>query len=33
VRGDAPAAALSFPVAALQDAAAPFLRALIKHPR
>jgi hypothetical protein len=33
VRGDAPAAALAFSVAALQDAAAPFLRALIKHPR
>ena len=33
VREDAPAAALAFSVAALQDAAAPFLRALIKHPR
>jgi hypothetical protein len=33
VRGDATAAALAFSVAALQDAAAPFLRALIKHPR
>ena len=33
VRRDAPAAALAFSVAALQDAAAPFLRALIKHPR
>ena len=33
VRRDSPAAALAFSVAALQDAAAPFLRALIKHPR
>ena len=33
VREDAPAAALAFSVATLQDAAAPFLRALIKHRR